>query len=560
MSYTLTIIDNPKDPTFNQLLSINDIGEIAGYFGSGTPPTTHPNKGYTVTLVNGSPVFVDENYPLSMQTQVTGVNNAGQTIGFEIDAAGNSYGFVDNNGVFSIAVDPRAKAIGGVVTEQFLGENDRDQVAGFYNKANGSTAGFIYNELTGAFSNVSISNATSVTATDINDKGEISGFFTRNGNEKGFVDINGKILVLSHPGWTDIQALGLNNAGLVVGSYVDHAGNTDGFTYNMATGVYRTIIKGAGTETVINGVNDLGDLVGFYMDAAGKTHGMLLTPPPPTPNPQALTIDNLTDPTFNQLLAINNAGEIAGYFGSGASGHPNKGYTATLQNGAPVFVNENYPGSTQTQVTGINNAGVTVGFEIDAAGNSGGWVEQPNGAFQLAIDPSATLGGEQFLGVNDRNQVAGFYTADAAGDTAGFIYNDQSGVFTPVVPKKSATSVTATDINDAGDISGFFTNKNGNEKGFVEIDGSTTVLSHPGWKDIQALGLNNDGLVVGSYMKGMDTFGFIYSVSSNSFTSYTAPGDLGGQTVLNGINDLNQAVGFYMDAQHNTHGLLVNNV
>ena len=29
------------------------------------------------------------------------------------------------------------------------------------------------------------------------------------------------------------------------------------------------------------------------------------------------TLDNLTDPTFNQLLGINNGGLIAGYFGSG---------------------------------------------------------------------------------------------------------------------------------------------------------------------------------------------------------------------------------------------------
>jgi hypothetical protein len=39
-----------------------------------------------------------------------------------------------------------------------------------------------------------------------------------------------------------------------------------------------------------------------------------------------------------------------------------------LHDDSPVFVNENYPGSTQTQVTGINNFGVTVGFEVDAAG------------------------------------------------------------------------------------------------------------------------------------------------------------------------------------------------
>jgi hypothetical protein len=38
------------------------------------------------------------------------------------------------------------------------------------------------------------------------------------------------------------------------------------------------------------------------------------------------TLDDPADVTFNQLLGINNRGVIAGYFGSGAAGHPNKGY------------------------------------------------------------------------------------------------------------------------------------------------------------------------------------------------------------------------------------------
>jgi hypothetical protein len=38
------------------------------------------------------------------------------------------------------------------------------------------------------------------------------------------------------------------------------------------------------------------------------------------------TLDNHRDKAFNQLLGINNEGVIAGYFGSGAAGQPNKGY------------------------------------------------------------------------------------------------------------------------------------------------------------------------------------------------------------------------------------------
>src|SRR5579863_10500425 len=70
------------------------------------------------------------------------------------------------------------------------------------------------------------------------------------------------------------------------------------------------------------------------------------------------TLNDQRDVTFNQLLGVNNEGVIAGYFGSGAQNHPNKGYL--LHNG--YFQNENFPGSVQTQVTGLNDRGVTVGF------------------------------------------------------------------------------------------------------------------------------------------------------------------------------------------------------
>src|SRR5208283_2364700 len=74
------------------------------------------------------------------------------------------------------------------------------------------------------------------------------------------------------------------------------------------------------------------------------------------------TDDNAKDLTFNQLLGINDQGVIAGYFGSGAQGHPNKGYVLLPPYGQGNYINENFPGSVQTQVTGLNNRGVTVGF------------------------------------------------------------------------------------------------------------------------------------------------------------------------------------------------------
>ena len=49
--------------------------------------------------------------------------------------------------------------------------------------------------------------------------------------------------------------------------------------------------------------------------------------PAPSAGYQFVTLGSHHDRTFNQLLGINDNGVIAGYFGSGAKGHPNKGYT-----------------------------------------------------------------------------------------------------------------------------------------------------------------------------------------------------------------------------------------
>ncbi len=102
--------------------------------------------------------------------------------------------------------------------------------------------------------------------------------------------------------------------------------------------------------------------------------------------------------TFTQLLGINNAGKIAGYHGSGATGHPNQGFTLTLPN---HFTSENFPGSAQTQVIGINNRGNTDGFYIDAAGVTHGFTDIHD-TFTTIDFPNATSVLTQLLGLNEQ--------------------------------------------------------------------------------------------------------------------------------------------------------------
>ena len=68
MNPTFTTINDPKDPTFNQLLGINNEGKIAGYFGSGMTDgqgVFHPNKGYTLQ--------VDDHRAQSYQRELPGL-------------------------------------------------------------------------------------------------------------------------------------------------------------------------------------------------------------------------------------------------------------------------------------------------------------------------------------------------------------------------------------------------------------------------------------------------------------------------------------------------------
>ena len=76
--------------------------------------------------------------------------------------------------------------------------------------------------------------ATSVVATGINDHGQVVGFYQIGKITDGFVWGSGHLTVLHYGNRTDTQALGVNNLGAVVGSFVDAGGRTHGFVRSAA--------------------------------------------------------------------------------------------------------------------------------------------------------------------------------------------------------------------------------------------------------------------------------------------------------------------------------------
>jgi probable HAF family extracellular repeat protein len=278
---------------------------------------------------------------------------------------------------------------------------------------------------------------------------------------------------------------------------------------------------------------------------------------------QLLTLNDARDLTFNQLLGINNAGQIAGYFGSGNAGHPNKGYVLRPLYAQGDFGGENYPGARQTQITGLNDKGISVGFFSPQNGatpasdsNFGFW--RQNGHYHEVSYPTRNNSKppvNQLLGINDTGTAVGFYT-DGAGDAHGYAYNISTKRF-KLVTVPGATSLTAAAINNAGATAGFFTNAKGTVNAFLELhNGHISTIAVPGASMTQAFGLNDSGEVVGSYTTGSGknavTHGFTWA--GGKFMTVNFP--KASSTTINGVNDEGDIVGFYTDAKGNTDGLV----
>ena len=278
--FVFQTLDNPADLTFNQLLGINTKGVIAGYFGSGV--SGHPNKGYLLKPPYLSSDYVNENFPGSAQTQVTALNNDGDTAGFWVSDNGTNHGFVEWNRVFASYNDPNTPDVAGSVN-QLLGINDAGIAVGFYNDAKGNSHAYKVNQATGKFTAITIPDSVSTVATGINNAGDIVGFSTDSAGEtSSFLLVGSSLTTYQFPSGSDTQALGINDSDQIVGSYLDSKGVMHGFELSKPLGPKSTWLTvddpdGIGS-TVVNGINDAGDLVGFYTDSAGNTDGMLATP------------------------------------------------------------------------------------------------------------------------------------------------------------------------------------------------------------------------------------------------------------------------------------------
>lgn len=273
----LNLVD-PMNPTFTQALGVNGSDVVVGYGNQ-----TNFN-GFQVTNPLTSPAFTRENDPNAGPggTQVVGIDAAGDTVGFYVDAAGATHGFTRIGGSFATVDQP------STVFNQLLGINQNGNVIAGYSSATdpaGMTGQKAYTLSGGSFTSIDALLVTKFgpnfnsQATGVNNADDVVGFYQpTSATFSGFEDIGGSITNIVFPGSVSTQALGINDLGNIVGDYTLADGSMFGFL--DVGGTFSTLDPFGSTAVTANGINDAGNIVGFYVDGAGNTIGFISTPEP----------------------------------------------------------------------------------------------------------------------------------------------------------------------------------------------------------------------------------------------------------------------------------------
>jgi hypothetical protein len=278
----------------------------------------------------------------------------------------------------------------------------------------------------------------------------------------------------SVPGSTTLSVDGINDQGVVVGSYTiplpsGATGATKGFI-RSASGQLTTIVDpqdmGGSNHgfTRAIGINVEGVVVGDYFNTvAGAYEGLFDRNGMFT----SFVFPGLPEYSSTSILGINDLGDFCGYYAAATSGTPIfTGYLS--QQGQPAsFLVSN---SINTYAFKINDFDFTAGYYQDAASVFHGFVRDPRGNISMVDVPGASKTANQgtlLEGINNFGWVSGHFY-DSSGNEHGFVGvpNGSSWAFFQIdVP--GAVQTQGAGLNDFGAVAGHYVTSSGQQLGYI---------------------------------------------------------------------------------------------
>jgi probable HAF family extracellular repeat protein len=248
--------------------------------------------------------------------------------------------------------------------------------------------------LTFKYKAIKVAGAQSTAIYGINNGGVMVGSYVDSGGVRhGFSLSAGNVTRLDDPKGTDTYCFAINKAGAIVGYYSTANRTAQAFLY--AKGKFKDIAPAGSMGSQALGINDHGDVNGNFADSKGS-HGFLLK------GGAYITLDV---PGAQATLGggINNAGLMTevwldSNFNSESSLYNGKKYTKI-----------NVPGEPNSDAAAINNLGDIVYSWEGATDTYGGALRHGGKLYKFHVP-----GGDRTFGygINDHNVIVGAYTDD----------------------------------------------------------------------------------------------------------------------------------------------------
>ena len=205
-----------------------------------------------------------------------------------------------------------------------------------------------------------------------------------------------------------------------------------------------------------------------------------------------------------------------------------------------------YPGSSDTHGLGINDSGSAVGLYTDPGGATKGYLRLPDGTFTAIIDPSDNSSYTRAWGINNAGTIVGDYLNNTGGTSTYHGFLLRGGVYTTFdISGPYSTDIFA--VNNNGDFGGIYGSSAYANRAFLDIGGVITTFTGPaGSTNTVVQGLNTSNVAVGTYTDSAGTtHGFSRDPATGTLTTIDPPGSI--YTLANGINDQGTIVGAYQD-------------
>lgn len=282
--------------------------------------------------------------------------------------------------------------------------------------------------------------------------------------------------------------------------------------------------------------------------------------PTPTPIPFKYTTVNDPNSRVNVVTGVNQLGKITGWYGGGSGSNIAEAYTSEPP--YTKFRGLSYPGAQGTTAMTVTSNKIVAGYVSQPQNLNGVWgFVRAKGVWTLLKDRKEGDGNDaltEVLGMNDSGVAVGYYLSEI-GVSVPFVLNTVTEQFTNLKPP-GALGAEGTGINGKGNITGTEFLTGGVTSGFYLQTGTYYQLSYPGAAATQALSLNWQDQVVGEYQDAYGVHGFVLTFPTNGaqtrlWQSIDEP-NAAGTTVVTGINNHDAICGWYIDSSGHVNGFV----